>query len=109
MGITLSKESIQNNSHECISSLLNNSTTDLSLADTALHILAPCADLQTLHIFQGVDHLEDLDPDARNNAGLTATTLFAKRVDAVGKDIRQLMGMMHEKGGSGLRFFDAVE
>lgn len=117
MGISVLNESIENNSHECISLLLNNSDTDLSIADqageTALHILARCADLQTLHIFQGVDHSEDLDPDARNDAGLTAAELFAQRVDVVGADIemafRQLMGMMHPKEGSGLRFFDAVE
>ena len=110
-------ESIENNNHECISLLLNNSDTDLFIADqageTALHILARCADLRTLHIFQGVDHLEDLDPDARNNAGLTATELFTQRVTVAGADIEmafgQLMGMMYPKGGSGLKFFDAVE
>ena len=117
VGITVVNESIENNSHECISLLLNNSDTDLSIADqageTALHVLARSADLQTLHIFQGVDNLEDLDPDARNNAGLTATESFAQRVDVVGTDIEtafgQLMRTMPPKGGSGLRFFDAVE
>ena len=117
MGISALNESIENNSHECFSLLLNNSDTDLSIADqageTALHVLARCADLQTLHIFQGVDHSEDLDPDVRNDAGLTAAELFAQRVDVVGADIemafRQLMGMMHPKEGGGLRFFDAVE
>ena len=116
-GISVLNESIENNSHECLSLLLDNSTIDLSIADqagdTALHVLARCADLQTLHIFQAADRLDDLDPDARNNAGLTAAEVFAKRTDIIDTDIkttfRQLMVMVHEKGESGLRFFDALE
>ena len=117
MGVTALHVGIENNSHECISLLLDNSGLDLSIVDhdgaTALHIVAHCADLQTLHIFQGMDHLEDLDPDARNNAGLTATEVFAQRADVVGTDIemafQHLMKMMHPNGGSGLSFYDTVE
>ena len=44
---------------------------------------------------------------------MTATELFAKRVDVESANIemafRQLMGMMLPRGGSGLRLFDGVE
>lgn len=113
LGINVLNESIENNSHECISLILD-SGADLSIADqdgeTALHLIARCADLQTLRIFQGAD-LEDMDPDVRNNAGLTARELFAQRVDVstdVAKAFQHLMGILDPES-TGLSFFDAVE
>lgn len=113
LGITVLNESIENNSHDCISLLLD-SDADLSIAnkygETALHIIARRADLPTLRIFQGAD-LEDMDPDAKTTAGLTARDLFAQRVD-VGADVEKafqhLMGILDPKSTC-LRFFDAVE
>ena len=113
LGINTLNESIENNSHECISLMLD-SGADLSIADqageTALHLIARCADLQTLRIFQGAD-LEDMDPDVRNNAGLTARELFAQRVDVstdVAKAFQHLMGILDPESTC-LRFFDAAE
>lgn len=113
LGITVLNESIENNSHDCISLLLD-SGADLSIAnkygETALHIIARRADLQTLRIFQAAD-LEDMDPAAKTNTGLTASDLFAQRVD-VGADVEKafqhLMGILDPKS-TRLGFFDAVE
>ena len=113
MGLNASNESIGNNSHECTSLLLE-SGVDLSIADqagdTALHFVARYADLQTLRIFLGAE-LEGLDPDARNDAGLTARELFAQRADVsadVEKAFLHLMGLLDAKGTCS-RFFDAAE
>lgn len=113
LGIPVLNESIENNSHECISLMLD-SGADLSIADqageTALHIIARCADLQTLRIFQGAD-LEDMDPDARTTTGLTARDLFAQRVDVsadVEKAFQHLIGILDPKGTC-FRFSDAME
>lgn len=113
LGINVLNESIENNSHGCISLMLDGGA-DLSIADrdgeTALHVIARCAHLQTLRIFRGAD-LEDMDPDAKSNVGLTARDLFAQRVD-VGADVEKafqhLMGILEPKSTC-LRSFDAVE
>ena len=106
-------ESIEKNSYECVSLMLD-SGADLSIADrygeTALHVIARRADLQTLRIFQGAD-LEDMDPDARTEAGWTARDLFAQRVDVsadVDQAFQHLMGILDPKSTC-LRYFDAVE
>ena len=112
-GINVMNESIENNSHECISLALD-SGADLSIADqageTPLHVIARCADLETLRIFQAAD-LEDVDPDARSNADRTARDLFAQRVEVdadVEKAFHRLMTRMgSESAFAG--FFDAVE
>ncbi len=113
LGITVLNESIENNSHECTSLLLD-SGADLSIADrsgeTVLHVIARRADLQTFRIFQGTD-MEDIRPDARTNAGLTARDVFAQRADIsadVGKAFQHLMGKLDPKSTC-VRFFDAVE
>lgn len=112
-GINVMNESIENNSHECISLALD-SGVDLSIADqageTPLHVVARCADLETLRIFHGAD-LEDVDPDARSNADRTARELFAQRVEVdadIEKAFQCLMGRM-ESGSAFVGFFDAVE
>ena len=106
-------ESIENNSYECISLMLD-SGADFSIADrygeTALHVVARRADLQTLRIFQGAD-LEDMNPDARTDAGWTARDLFAQRVDIsadVEKAFQRLMGTLGPRS-TFLRYFDAIE
>ena len=112
-GLTVMNDSIRNNSHECISLVLH-SGADLSLADqageTPLHVIARCADLETLRIFQAVD-LEDVNPDARNNADETARDIFAQRIEVdadVGKAFQRLLARMgSESAFEG--FFDAVE
>lgn len=113
LGTNILNESIENNSYECISLMLD-SGANLSIADrygeTALHVIARRADLQTLRIFQGAD-LEEMDPDARTDAGWTARDLFAQRVDVsadVKKAFKHLMGILDPRG-TYLRFFDAVE
>lgn len=113
LGIPVLNESIENNSYECISLMLD-SGANLSIADqygeTALHIVARRADLQTLRIFHGAD-LEDMNPDAKTDAGLTARDLFAQRVDVsadVEKAFQHLMGILDPKSTC-VRFFDAVE
>lgn len=113
LGITVLNESIENNNHECISLMLD-SGADVSITDqageTALHLIARRADLETFRIFQRA-HLENMDPDARSNAGFTARDLFAQRVDVspdVEKAFHHLLGMLNPKS-TYLSFFDAVE
>ena len=112
-GITVMNESIENNSHECISLFLD-SGADLSIADqageTPLHVIARCADLETLRIFQAAD-LEDVDPDARSNADRTARDLFAQRVEVdadLEKAFQRLLARMGSESAF-VKFFDAVE
>ena len=112
-GIIVMNESIENNSHEYIS-LVPNSGTDLSIADraagTPLHVIAHCADLETLRIFQAAD-LEDVDPDVRSNADRTACDVFAQRVE-VDADFEKAFQRLLAKMGSEsafVGFFDAVE
>ena len=112
-GVTPINDSIENNSHECTSLALD-SGTDLSIADqageTPLHVIARCADLETLRIFHAAD-LEDVDPEARSNADMTARDLFAQRSNVpaeVEKAFQRLMARL-ESRSSFVRFFDAVE
>ena len=112
-GISAMNESITTNSHECVSLLLDRGA-DLSIADqageTPLHGIARCADLETLRIFQAAD-LEDMDPDARSNAGRTARDLFTQRVE-VDVDVEKAFQRLLARMGSDSAFvglYDAME
>ena len=109
----LVNESIRENSHGCISLALD-SGADLSIVnqkgETPLHVIARCADLETVLIFEASD-LEDLDLDARNNADMTARDIFAQR-ENVGTDLekafQRLIARLEAKSAF-VGFFDAVE
>ena len=99
LDVTVLNESVENNSHECITLMLDGGA-DLSIVDyngeTAMHVIARRANLHTLRIFQSAD-LEIMDWDARSNAGLTARDQFAQRVEVstdVEKAFQNLMGML---------------
>ena len=112
-GIIVMNQSIEDNSHECISLVLN-SGTDLSIAgragETPLHVISRCTDLETLGIFQAAD-LEDVDPDARSNADRTARDLFAQSVEVdadIEKAFQRLLARMGSESAF-VGFFDAME
>ena len=105
--------SIRNNNHDCTSLLLELGA-DLSLknheGETVLHYLARHADIRTLEIFHAAD-LEDMNPDAETNAGLTAWDSMKQRVDIneeVESAFRSLMAKLDCKS-FGVDFFDASE
>ena len=81
--LNVMNDSIENNSHECISLLLN-SRANLSTAnihgETSLHVLARRGDLRTIELFQAAE-LEGLDAEAKTNEGLTAWEVMKQRVD----------------------------
>ena len=107
------KQSITNNTHECFSLVLD-SGADLFIADqageTPLRVITRCAGLDTLRIFQAAD-LEDVDPDAKSNADLTARDLFAQRVEVdadVEKAFQRLLATIRSEGAV-VGYFNAVE
>lgn len=112
-GITVLNDSIENNSHDCVALLLE-SGADLTIAnddgETALHILARRADHRTLEIFMASD-LEDMNPEAKTNAGLTAWDLMRQRVDVSDKVEQAFRGLMTrlDPKSNCVRFFDVLE
>ncbi|KAL8832371.1 MAG: hypothetical protein Q9170_004907 [Blastenia crenularia] len=76
-------DSINSNSHECISLLLKygaiSSTADM-FGETPLHAVARCGDLRTIKIFQATE-LDGVNVEAKTHEGLTAWDLVRQRID----------------------------
>lgn len=92
-------DSIENNSHECISLLLN-SQVNLSTAnihgETSLHALARRGDLRTIELFQAAE-LEGLDAEAKTNEGFTPWDVMRQRVDVTDEVQNAFRGLLAKK------------
>ena len=112
-GWTALNESIEHNSHACLSILLE-SGADLSAVDsigqTVLHIIARRGDQRTMVIFQAAD-LEGLNAEAKTKEGFTAWDLMRQRVDATDEvqSAFQILMSKLDSRNSCVTYFDALE
>lgn len=108
-------DSIEHNSHECLSLLLE-SGADLGAknvdGETALHTAARRGDVRTMEILcEGVGMMEGWDAEARTKEGFTAWDLMRARGE-VGEEVERAFRTLMAKvvPGRGCEaFFDAVE
>ncbi|KAL8717704.1 MAG: hypothetical protein Q9225_005081 [Loekoesia sp. 1 TL-2023] len=94
--LNVMNDSIENNSHECTSLLLN-SRANLSTAnihgETSLHALARRGDLRSIELFQAAE-LEGLDAEAKTNERLTPWDVMTQRVDVTDEVQNAFRGLM---------------
>lgn len=111
--LSVMNDAIENNSHDCISLLLEY-RVDLLTAnldgETFLHVLARRGDHCSVQLFQAAQ-LDGLDPKAKTNGGLTAWDVMEQRFDVadeVKSAFEELMARFRPKGGH-TTYFDAPE
>ncbi|KAL8927043.1 MAG: hypothetical protein Q9208_002589 [Pyrenodesmia sp. 3 TL-2023] len=112
-GLNVMNDAIENNSHACISLLLeykaNISTTNAD-GETPLHVLGRRGDYCSVQLLQAAQ-LDGLDSEARTNEGLTAWDVMERRFD-VTDELRSAFQYLMAKlrlEGAHTTYFDAPE
>lgn len=106
-------DAIENNSHACISLLLEyNANISPANADgeTSLHVLGRREDHCSVQLLQAAQ-LHGLDPEARTNEGLTAWDVMERRFDVTDElksAFQDLMAKLRLEGAH-TTYFDAPE
>lgn len=111
--VLLLSQQAATNCHHSISVLLDGGANPALIdehGETPLHALARSGDSRSIEIFQAAD-LAQVDPEAKNNAGLTPWDLMSQR-EGVTAEVRfafgYLMSKLYMQAGS-QEFFDAIE